>query len=151
MNQIGKESSSMQTILHLTDIHFGWEGDSLQDRATRKVCLNGLLDELRKLDPPWKPTVICLTGDIGWRGAEEDYTAAKEWLDQVLDICSLDYASLIVCAGNHDVVRSIAKKLPRPQSAAEADEVLSAPVAAHFECLFEPFISFCQAAGIPAL
>ena len=141
----------MQTILHLTDIHFGWEGDSPQELATRKVCLDGLLDELRKLESPWKPTVICLTGDIGWRGVEADYTAAKEWLDQVLDICGLNYDSLIVCAGNHDIVRSIAKKLPRPESAAEADEVLAAPLAAHFESPFAPFISFCQAAGIPAL
>lgn len=141
----------MQTILHLTDIHFGWEGDSQQGIADRKVCLNGLLAELKNLDAEWKPTVICLTGDIGWRGVESDYLAAKEWLDQVLEICGLGYDSLIVCAGNHDVVRNIAKKLPRPESAKEADEVLAAPVAAHFESPFSPFVSFCQTTGIQAL
>jgi len=141
----------MQTILHLTDIHFGWEGDSQQDLADRKVCLNGLLNELKNLDDAWKPTVICLTDDIGWRGVESDYKAAKEWLVQVMQICDLSSESLIVCAGNHDIVRSIAKKLPRPESAIEADEVLAAPVAPHFENSFAPFVSFCETIGIQAL
>jgi predicted MPP superfamily phosphohydrolase len=141
----------VQAILHLTDIHFGWEGDSPSGLAERKLCLDGLLGELKKLEPPWKPTIICLTGDIGWRGAAPDYSAAKGWIDQVLAICGLSYDSLVVCAGNHDVVRSIAKKLPRPESAGEADEVLAPPVAEHFESPFASFTSFCKAAGIPKL
>ena len=141
----------MQTILHLTDTHFGWEGDSPSGLAERKVCLEGLLVELEKLESPWKPTIICLTGDIGWKGVVSDYAAAKEWLDQLLKVCGLSYDSLIVCAGNHDVVRPIAKKLSRPESAAESDEVLAAPVAAHFQGPFGPFASFCRDAGIPSL
>ncbi|MDX2111678.1 MAG: metallophosphoesterase [Verrucomicrobiota bacterium] len=141
----------MQTILHLTDIHFGWEGESPSGLAERKVCLDSLLNELSKLEPQWKPTIICLTGDIGWKGIASDYTAAKLWIDSLLSICGLSYDSLIVCAGNHDVVRSMAIKLSRPPSAAEADQVLEAPVAAHYEGPFSPFVSFCRTAGIPPL
>ena len=141
----------MQTILHLSDIHFGLDGKSSQDLANRNVCLNSLLDELKKLESSWKPTIICVTGDIGWSGAESDYAAAKEWLDKVLASCGLSYDALVVCAGNHDSIRSVAKRIPRPKSTKEADEVLAVPIAPHFEGPFASFISFCQTAKIPAL
>src|SRR5690348_1648162 len=92
---------AMQTILHLTDLHFGWEGNDSSALADRKVCLEGLLIQLRMLEPEWKPTIICVTGDIGWRGISADYTQAKEWLDELLRVCGLTYRELVMCAGNH--------------------------------------------------
>jgi len=139
----------MKTILHLTDIHFGWEGPNLNGLAEREGCLNSLLEELKKLDPQWKPTIICLSGDVGWRGAASDYSQAKEWLDKLLDIFGLGYDSLIVSPGNHDLDRSIAEKLPRPSEASEADKVLGLPIADHYEKPFSHFIEFCKLVKIP--
>src|SRR6266571_6134905 len=141
----------MQTILHLTDIHFGWEGNDLSGFADRKVCLDGLLKELRTLETGWKPTIICLTGDIGWRGIASDYTEAKKWLDELLKVCGLTYNELVMCPGNHDVQRPKAKKLSRPESTKDADEVLSPPIAEHFQGPFSDFIAFCRLAGVPNL
>jgi calcineurin-like phosphoesterase family protein len=141
----------MPTILHLTDIHFGWEGNDPSGLADRKVCLDGLLNQLRTIEPEWKPTIICLTGDIGWRGISSDYAEAKKWLDELLAISGLTYNDLVVCAGNHDVFRPKAKKLPRPESTKDADEVLSPPIAQHFEGPFSDFMAFCKLANIPEL
>lgn len=140
-----------QTILHLTDIHFGWEGDGSSGEADRKVCLNGMLAELKNLEAAWKPTIICLTGDIAWRGSKSDYQAAKKWLNELLKVCGLTYCQLVVCPGNHDVIRSKAEKLPRPESTKDADTVLSLPIAEHFEAPFSEFISFCKKTGMPSL
>lgn len=141
----------MQTILHLTDIHFGWKGKDPLGLANRTVCLNGMLTELKKLETPWMPTIICITGDIAWRGLKSDYTEAKKWLDQLLEICGLTYNQMIVCAGNHDVFRPKAEKLSRPESTEDADKVLSPPIAKHFEGPFSQFISFCNQARMPTL
>jgi predicted MPP superfamily phosphohydrolase len=115
------------------------------------MSLDGLLAELRKLERAWKPTIICLTGDIAWRGAESDYAEAKNWLDELLAACGLTYDQLVVSAGNHDVIRAKAEKLPRPESTENADKVLSPPIAEHFEGPFAEFIAFCKKAGLPAL
>jgi predicted MPP superfamily phosphohydrolase len=141
----------MHTILHLTDIHFGWEGDNSSGQAERKVCLDSLLQEVKRQTKPWKPNVICISGDVGWQGSESDYAAAKKWLDKLLSVCGLTYTELVVCVGNHDVVRSKAEKLPRPESTTDADNVLKPPIANHFEEPFSNFTSFCKKAGIPNL
>ena len=141
----------MQTILHLTDIHFGWEGKDVAGQADRKVCLDGMLAELSKLEHPWKPSIICLTGDIAWRGSQGDYADAKSWLEEALHTCGLTYNELVVCPGNHDVIRPIAQKVPRPESTTNADQVLSPPIAGHFEGPFAEFIAFCKGLGFPAL
>jgi hypothetical protein len=141
----------MKTILHLTDVHFGWEGDDPSGQANRKVCLEGMLAVVKRLEPPWKPTVICMTGDVAWRGSRRDYEEAKTWLDELLEACGLTYNELVVCAGNHDVIRPKAEKIPRPDSTRNADQVLSPPIAEHFQGPFADFIDFSKGLGLPAL
>ncbi|MBW6484751.1 MAG: metallophosphoesterase [Syntrophobacterales bacterium] len=141
----------MQTILHLTDIHFGWEGKEPSGHADRKLCLDGMLAELKKLEPPWKPTIICISGDIAWHGYESEYAEARNWLDELLEVCGLTYKQMIVCAGNHDVIRTTAEKLSRPESSKDADKVLSPPIAKHFEEPFTQFISFCNQVEMPIM
>lgn len=139
------------TLLHISDLHFGWDGDDRNKLADRKICLDGLLSEVRALDTNWKPSVICLSGDIGWRGAASDYEQAKKWLDRLLAECDIPYSHLIICTGNHDAARSEARKNARPSEASEADEVLGVPVADQFIAPFKAFEQFCQSAGIQAM
>ncbi len=51
---------TVTTILHISDLHFGWEGDHPNGKADRKVCLDSLLNEISKLEKPWKPSIVCL-------------------------------------------------------------------------------------------
>lgn len=140
----------MEIILHLSDLHFGSEGDNLSSQAKRKICLDSLIAELAKLEPDWKPTVICITGDLVWRGAESDYAKAKHWLDKLLSTCELTYEHIVICPGNHEVDRKSAEKIPRPSSAEEADKALEPPID-FIQIPFLNFTKFCQENGIPSL
>lgn len=141
----------METILHITDLHFGWERDSPSDKAERKVSLDGFIAEISRLEPPWKPSLVCLTGDVGWHGTASDYAEAKEWLDLLLSRCNLKYDRLVVSPGNHDVNRKIAEKIPRPNNSDEADNALRPPLEQYFIRPFSEFNDFCTSASIPAL
>lgn len=143
--------SHMEILLHLTDLHFGCEGDKPAAKAKRLVCLKTLLDKISELPPEWKPTIICITGDLVWRAATSDYADAKKWLDQLLKCCGLAYDKMILCAGNHEVDRAKAIKIPRPANAIEADTTLELPLAEHFVSLFSTFSQFCQDNDIPIL
>ncbi|MGZ5010619.1 MAG: metallophosphoesterase, partial [Methylobacter sp.] len=141
----------MEIILHLTDLHFGSEGDKPSSQAQRKICLDSLLAELAKLDATWKPTFICITGDLVWRGADSDYAQAKQWLDQLLSTCELTYEQLIICVGNHEVDQKLAERLPRPSNAEEADSALALPLSVFLQQPFLNFIKFCETNSIPVL
>jgi calcineurin-like phosphoesterase family protein len=138
-----------ETILHISDTHFGWEGVSAAEEAQRTVCLESILHELSKLDSSWKPSIVCLTGDIGWRGTTTDYAKAKEWLDQLLGVCGLDYQQLIACPGNHDVQRQEARTIGRPATSKEADEVIKPPLGAQYLRPFSEYTNFCSRLGLP--
>lgn len=137
------------TILHLTDLHFGCGTDSAQ-RAERDLILASLCNAVGNLEPEWKPHVACVTGDIGWAGKPEDYVKAEVWLKTLVDRLGLTFADVLVCAGNHDTSRDIARTIGRPSSAVEADEMLRPPIGRQFEATFTAFTQFCNRAGIGA-
>jgi 3',5'-cyclic AMP phosphodiesterase CpdA len=109
-------------ILHLSDLHFGWNGADKNELANRNLALNGLLSRLAELDREWKPDLVCITGDIGWAGEKNDYKATKEWILNLLDTLSLTPDDLFVCPGNHDSYRPLAITNARPGTAEEADQ-----------------------------
>lgn len=145
----------MQIVLHLTDLHFGYERTNRVGIAERQVCLASLIAELKELDQEWRPTIVCLTGDIGWGGDAADYSTAKVWIDSLLEALNLTYNKVVVCAGNHDVSRSAAKALARPSSSSEADDILGAmlddKIVHPYEQPFLGFTTFCSNADIPRL
>lgn len=135
-------------ILHLSDLHFGWDGTELQG-TDRTLALNGLLQCLRELAPEWKPNILTITGDIAWKGEQSDYKESKLWLQKLLEATELSTEALFLCPGNHDLKRSLAKTNSRPSTAKEADEVLSSKnVPEHFQKPFEDYISFCCEMGL---
>lgn len=131
-------------ILHLSDLHFGWDKTESQE-TDRTLALNGLLQCLRGLELEWRPNTLLVTGDIGWKGKQSDYLEFKSWFLQLLEATKLSSEAVFLCPGNHDLKRSIAKMNPRPSTPKEADEVLSSKnVPEHFQKPFENYISFCQ-------
>lgn len=141
------ETSSI-ILLHLSDLHFGWDTDERR-RTDRELALKGLLNVLRNLDADWIPNCICISGDIGWRGYKNDYEAAAQWLSELLKTLNLSPEAVFACPGNHDVNRDSAKLNARPSTSLEADEILGAvPIPKHFQDPFQEFIKFCQDFGI---
>jgi hypothetical protein len=136
------------TILHITDLHFGWDGNDESKLAERKICLNGLLSAIENLDSAWKPSIICVSGDIGWRGVPNNYVESKQWLDLLFERCAASYDRLVVCPGNHDLFRADAIRNARPIDAQEADTVLGVPLSEHFVKPFTAYTEFCRSAGV---
>ncbi len=145
------KATAMTVLLHLTDLHFGYEGDKPAAAAQRTLCLTALLREIDTLAPEWRPAFICISGDLVWRALAADYAALKTWLDALLACCGLGYQQVIACVGNHEVNRALAKTVPRPASAAAADQALIVPMAAHYLAPFATFTDFCRSNGIAAL
>lgn len=50
-----------EVILHLTDLHFGYDDDATAV-AERKLALTSLINKVLMLPRAWKPTVVCITG-----------------------------------------------------------------------------------------
>lgn len=75
----------MISVLHVSDLHFGPPfvpavGEALQSFAHRL-----------------RPELIVASGDFTQRAREEQFRAAREWLDRLPDV------PLVVTPGNHDV------------------------------------------------
>jgi 3',5'-cyclic AMP phosphodiesterase CpdA len=79
MPQHSKNKPTENTvILHLTDLHFGCDLRDY-DLVKRELVLNALIEEIRALDRDWRPNVVAVSGDIGWKGIAADYAVAREW------------------------------------------------------------------------
>ncbi|NOW04437.1 reverse transcriptase domain-containing protein [Clostridium beijerinckii] len=124
------KSEANINILHLSDIHFGIEptgNGKIDDNqvADRTLVLRSLIKELDKLPQEWIPNAIVISGDIGWKGRTQDYNEAKLWITELMRKLNIDSSRLIVCPGNHDLNRDIAKYKNIPQNCSEADDFLS--------------------------
>jgi predicted MPP superfamily phosphohydrolase len=111
----------MFSWLHLSDLHIGSQRRN-QDWGTLK---NALLQDLcdHQLPPEkqakrlagvtFRPNAIFITGDIAYKGAEEEYKEAESFLKDVWRVVGFDETTgkecTFVVPGNHDVARSVVK------------------------------------------
>lgn len=137
-------------ILHLSDLHFGWDGNQA-DKDNRKIALTSLIEKVANLNSDWKPNCICITGDIGWKGVSTDYTEAAIWINSLLSSLNISVESLFLCPGNHDINRQVALEYIRPSKSEEADRVLRIPLPKYLLNAFEAYSYFCDSIGIPKL
>lgn len=144
MNHIQVQSNNSIVILHLSDLHF--DGDEGDQRANERSRVFGLLlDKMKSLSDEWRPTVVCITGDIAYQNKQSGYSKAAEWVKKLLHELTIEKEGVFVCPGNHDVDRKQASFLVRPHEVEEADRVLRLPIANHFKSLFNRYEEFCKA------
>jgi len=135
----------------LSDLHFGW-GTASQEIDDLQLTLDSLLDAVAGLKGEWRPNCICISGDIGGKGAEGDYQQAKRWLDKLLGRLKLSTDALIICPGNHDVNKIVAGKYEKPDGDKVADEILGTdPLPARCTNPFKGFMGFCTEMGLTNL
>ena len=142
------DASKPPVILHLSDLHFGYDS-SEQQQSDRKLVLDHLGATITSLDLDWRPDIVCVSGDIGYRGHRSDYVEAKAWLDRFLPSIGLSYGRLVLCPGNHDLDRHKSREITGPRDEGEADEHLSIDNWKSFHQPFEDYRRFCQEACIP--
>jgi len=138
-----------RVILHLSDVHFGCD-KSESARALRQLALDGITSAILKLDPEWRPTIVCLSGDIAYSGKSCEYEEAAKWLAKLLKELSISSNHVVVCPGNHDIDRDKVT-YSRPEDAAAADNMLSCPPDPKYEVPFEAYTEFAKNSGIGEL
>ena len=99
-------------ILFLSDIHFGRELIAWGNFEKRAEIQEQLIHTVATLPENMKPDYIVVTGDIAWTGAEEEYEMAYDWFSQLLSATGLTGEKITFCAGNHDVNRKVAVRIP---------------------------------------
>ena len=76
----------MKIVAHISDAHFGTEDP---------VVAAALLAELQGKDGP-APSLVVVSGDLTQRAKEDQFRAARAWLDALASPC-------LVVPGNHDI------------------------------------------------
>lgn len=94
-------------LLHLSDIHFN---DRDINRTTdQNFGLRGdTIDDIKKMRQEIGKNVdaILLSGDIAFKGWDEEYDYAANWLrDEVCPAAGCEFENIVVIPGNHDVDR----------------------------------------------
>ena len=97
-------AKTKQVILYISDVHFGCD-KSESARALRQLALDGITSAILKLEPEWRPTIVCLSGDIAYRGKSPEYEEAATWLAKLMKELSSSPDHVVICAENHDIDR----------------------------------------------
>ena len=87
------------TILHVSDLHFGDPNAALNRVDVSRV----IASLLAKAGPD---TLLVLSGDISFKGQKQGYCEARDALQAALEASGILRDRIIVCPGNHDVVKS---------------------------------------------
>lgn len=87
------------TILHISDLHFG-DPEAVLNRGEVSRVVGNLL---AKAGPD---VFLVLSGDISFKGQKPGYVEARDALQPALDASGVPRDRIIVCPGNHDVVKS---------------------------------------------
>ena len=85
----------MNTLAHISDLHFG---------AERPEIVEGLLEDLVSV----KPLLVTVSGDLTQRARRKEFTAARHFLDRI-------GAPKLVVPGNHDIpLFDLLRRFARP-------------------------------------
>lgn len=85
-------------ILHLTDLHIGWEAQIENERQ----IWNRLFQEISKETDGSIIDMIAVTGDLVMHGTEEEYRRTEQYLHHLRNLLGLDKKQVFFCCGNHD-------------------------------------------------
>lgn len=89
------------TILHVSDLHFGDPQATLNRIEVSKVF--GSL-----LARAGRDVLVVLSGDITFQGQKKGYSEARDALQPALEKLGISGKRVIVCPGNHDIVKAAA-------------------------------------------
>ena len=89
------------TILHISDLHFG-DPDATLNRIEVSKVFGSLLARAGQ------DALVVLSGDITYQGQKKGYSEALDALQPALEKFGISGKRVIVCPGNHDIVKSAA-------------------------------------------
>lgn len=85
-------------ILHITDIHAGWNQDEVQEQAWWDEICKAIVAEQKE----YPVDFVAATGDFCKRGSEWEFARALRYLSQLKEMMNLKASQFFFCPGNHD-------------------------------------------------
>ena len=99
-------------ILHLSDAHFGMEGDAGDDTVVRRAAVDAICSLQGRFD-------LCIfSGDLTFSASAEEFEAGRYWLARVAEAAGR--SPVVIVPGNHDVEQAECDQLEL-RSAAQED------------------------------
>ena len=99
------------TILHFSDLHFGYFSKFKNKPSTYMDCCKNILSEIRKFfdnNDLHSGRILIVSGDIGSKGVREDYINDGNLMNasSFLNMCFKEYLSqhIFLVPGNHDLL-----------------------------------------------
>lgn len=86
-------------ILHITDLHVGWETDQEKEKRTWERLYR---ETAAAAAGGQKADIIAVTGDMVMHGTEEEYRRVEEYLHGLRAVLGLGRKKVFFCCGNHD-------------------------------------------------
>lgn len=144
------------TILHCSDLHYGfeqWEHASAKDIQERSEKIEGFLQLIDSFPEGWAPTILVISGDIGWTGNKSDYESfQKKFLDIVLNKTGISINNTIFCIGNHDKDDKKSASLNRPDGInSTCSDLDPANIEDWLEKAFYSFLDSCRELQVATL
>ena len=103
---VDQERNFLLLLLHISDIHFKHpvcQTDEDPDLYFRTELVAHASEQIRELGDV---DVILVTGDIAFRGIDQEYHAATKWLETLATAVGCNKRRIYVIPGNHDVDQS---------------------------------------------
>lgn len=118
-------------------------------KPNRIRVLDGLLRAIQEVEDEWRPTILCISGDVANFGLVDEYRDASEWLQHAMKELRLTANQVVLCPGNHDLDLHHVRDLLAPSNARAADEEFeNGPPRERIQA-FHNYIQFCENNGIP--
>ncbi|SFR71059.1 Calcineurin-like phosphoesterase [Mitsuaria sp. PDC51] len=92
-------------FLHLSDIHFKSPECLTPGQDENSTFRYRVEEDVAELCEDIPARAIFVGGDIAFKGAEDEYQAAQEWLFRIADTVGCERSQIFVVPGNHDVNR----------------------------------------------
>ena len=147
---MASDTEKQIVILHISDLHFGHEGKNIAARNKRTIALDSMSKYLDDLKPEWRPNILCVTGDIGWKKGKEDYAEARDFFNDLMNMFDIQPESIFLTPGNHDLKRpEPLDKVPNKSEQADKKLQMSPGISPELEELFKEFTNFSKNLGIP--
>ncbi|MCP4353429.1 MAG: hypothetical protein GY795_48895 [Desulfobacterales bacterium] len=94
--------SSLCYILHLSDLHIESEDDA-------DLWYDQLAEDVNEMNCP-KIDLLIISGDVSNISTEDEYIAAKHFIDRICQEFKLKKEQIIIVPGNHDINWDLARK-----------------------------------------
>lgn len=95
-------------FLHISDIHFCTPTCNDPPNDPEQPFRTALVNDVRtRVGVIGFVDAMIITGDIAYKGASDEYLAAREWLNDLADAAKCKIDRIFVVPGNHDVDRKV--------------------------------------------